>query len=97
LFWDTEIKTCLRCHSFGSSTPTSTAPSLLHVYGRPVASDAFANYSDALKSKGGSWNDENLSSFLRNPNSYAPGTQMPNLNLSDSEIRTIVKILKENH
>jgi glucose/arabinose dehydrogenase len=96
LFWDVEVKTCLRCHSFAPSNPTSTAPSLLHVYGRAIASDAFVNYSSALRSKGGSWNDENLSSFLRNPNSFAPGTQMPNLNLSDSDIKGIVKVLKRN-
>jgi glucose/arabinose dehydrogenase len=96
LFWDDEIKTCLRCHSFAPSNPTSAAPSLLHVYGRAVGSDAFAKYSNALKSKGGSWNDENLSSFLRNPNSFAPGTQMPNLNLSESDIKSIVKVLKAN-
>lgn len=62
---------CKGCHS------VSIAPTLRGVADRPIGSDQeFHGYSEALKTKGGTWTDENLDAFLRAPREFAPGTRM---------------------
>jgi mono/diheme cytochrome c family protein len=41
-------------------------------------------------------NPEFLRRWLRDPQAIKPNTQMPNLNLSDSEIKALVAFLSEN-
>src|SRR3954468_13628542 len=68
-------KKCAACHTFGKGEPNRVGPNLYGVIGRPKASGSF-DYSPALKSKGGNWTVDDLSAFLANPRTYAPGTKM---------------------
>lgn len=63
---------CNLCHADPSS-----APSLKGVAGRPIASTAYSNYSDALKAKANiPWTDANLDAFLTDSQAFAPGSWM---------------------
>jgi cytochrome c2 len=63
---------CSVCHGDPSS-----APSLTGVAGRPIASTAYSNYSDALKAKSKqAWTDANLDAFLTDSQAFAPGSWM---------------------
>ncbi len=66
---------CKACHRIAEGK-NATGPSLYGVVGRAQASIADFNYSDALKSLGGTWTPENLNTFLTKPKDYAPGTKM---------------------
>ncbi len=73
-------KRCLACHSFEQGGPNKVGPHLFAVVGRPVASVADYNYSDAMKafSDGGTkvWDDALLDTYLDDPRKVVPGTKM---------------------
>lgn len=93
LHFENELKVCQTCHSFEASTPASMAPSLLAIVNRKIGADNFSKYTDAMKSKDGTWTQENLTAFLIDPQSVVPGTAMPKLGLSKSEAKKISEIL----
>jgi cytochrome c2 len=72
---------CMYCHHFGPTSPSDFAPSLTDLFGREIASDNF-RYSAGLRAKQGTWTEEALREFLRDPSGFAEGTVMPNLGLS---------------
>lgn len=76
------LKSCNECHSFEENVHAA-GPSLNGVIGRMVAGSGFTGYSDALKSVGGSWDEERLRTYLVDPSGFAPGTLMPDMNLSE--------------
>ena len=51
-------------------------PNLWGVLGEPVGKGHGFAFSEALASKGGTWNWDNLSEWLANPKKFAPGTKM---------------------
>ena len=84
---------CLNCHHFGDTNSTHLAPTLASIIGRKIASDGFERYSESLSRKGGTWDIKSLEAFIRNPNKFAPGTSMPNQNLSDTQVNEIIMTL----
>ncbi|MDX1637128.1 MAG: PQQ-dependent sugar dehydrogenase [Balneolaceae bacterium] len=82
----TAITACRQCHSIEPGDH-DMAPSLAMVFDANISSTDFANYSPALKQKNGVWTRENLGKFLQNPESFAPGTTMPNPGLNDEAVR----------
>jgi cytochrome c2 len=88
------IDTCSQCHSFVAGDHQN-APSLGRVYGSAIASTTFAGYSDALRSRGGRWNREALLAFIADPQGFAPGTNMPNPEINDPQVREeVVNLLQ---
>jgi len=71
-------------------------PSLTGVFGRDIGTLPGTPYSDALATKEGRWNRENLTAFLENPSAFAPGTNMPNQRLRPEDISRIVAALEAN-
>jgi cytochrome c2 len=87
---------CTGCHSFAEHDQFEWTPSLYHVYGRPIASSVFANYSNGLKAKSGVWDEASLTAFLLSPSTFAPGTTMPGGLMDPSQIPDVIAALKRN-
>jgi cytochrome c2 len=91
--FDEKIQSCLKCHHFEQSTPSSLAPSLANVFGKKIGGDSFEKYSTAMMKATGFWDKQKLTAFLTDPQSVIPGTSMPNPELTQDEVREVVKIL----
>jgi len=65
---------CSVCHQLNGTD--GVGPHLNGVVDRPKHSIDGFNYSDALLALEGEWTPDNLSEFIENPRSYAPGTAM---------------------
>ena len=88
------IEICATCHSFEPNVHEG-APGLGAIFGSKIAATGFSNYSNALSSRTGSWTEDELSTFIRDPQAYAPGTSMPDPGVEDKDvINSIVRILK---
>lgn len=77
---------CAECHSFEVDDHAG-APSLARIFGDEIAGSSFEGYSAGLRGRGGTWTREALAEFLKDPQSFAPGTAMPNPEIADDEVR----------
>lgn len=84
------FKKCAACHNAQPGGANALGPALFGVMGNPVAAHPGFAFSDALKSKGGTWDWETMSSWLTNPKKFAPGTKMTFAGLSKPEDRANV-------
>lgn len=93
------IKGCMGCHSIDRdvNSPGSYGPNLFGVLGRQIASTGYANYSESLRNSAalGKWTKESLFAFLRSPQIFAPGSNMPGMSpaVSDRDINQIIDAL----
>lgn len=87
------VSKCLACHHMGSTNPSHLAPTLSDIGSRPVASDTYAKYSDALRKAGGSWTRERVKAFIQDPTKVVPGTGMPKPDVTPDELSEIVNTL----
>jgi cytochrome c len=84
------FKKCAACHNADKGGPNQLGPNLWGVLGEPIGKGRGFAFSDALASKGGSWNWDNLSEWLKSPRSFAPGTKMTFAGLGDPQDRANV-------
>lgn len=80
-------KVCGACHTFGPGEPNKIGPNLAGIVGKSRASTAGFAYSDAMKAKGGSWNQDSLNEYLWNPKKFIPGNKMVFVGLKKPEDR----------
>jgi len=82
---------CVACHTIASGGPNGIGPNLYHTLGEPIGEGkaGFA-FSDALKSKGGTWTFEAMDHWLSSPREFANGTKMSFAGLSKPEDRANV-------
>jgi cytochrome c len=83
-------KQCEICHNVEEGQGAKIGPDLYGVVGRPVASVAGFNYSQALKAKGGTWTFDALNTWLTNPRGDVPGTLMTFAGLESEKQRADV-------
>jgi cytochrome c len=86
------FKKCVACHTIAQGGANGIGPNLWGTVGKPLASHAGFAYSDALKSKGGTWTFEALNEWLSNPKKYAPGNKMTFAGLGNPEERAAVML-----
>ena len=84
------FKKCAACHNAEPGGANALGPALYGVMGNPVAAHPGFAFSDALKSKGGTWDWEAMSAWLANPKKFAPGTKMTFAGLSNPQDRADV-------
>ncbi|WP_373476370.1 cytochrome c family protein [Sphingorhabdus sp.] len=84
------FKKCVACHTIAQGGANGIGPNLWGTVGKPLGSHAGFAYSDALKSKGGTWTFEALNEWLANPKKYAPGNKMTFAGLGNPEERAAV-------
>ena len=87
---EADAKVCQACHNLEKGAGAKIGPPLYGVVGRAKGSAAGFDYSEALKSKGGSWTYADLDSFLADPKAYAPGTKMTFAGESDPAKRASI-------
>lgn len=81
------FKKCAACHTANSGGANGIGPNLFGTIGKPVAGHAGFAFSDALKSKGGTWDWATLDEWLKSPAKFAPGTKMSFAGLGKGEDR----------
>lgn len=81
---------CLSCHAIAPDEPVLVGPTLWGVVGRPVASVAGFEYSDALRAKGGTWTRERLDRWIAGPAAVTPGTKMTLAGVRSAADRKVV-------
>lgn len=67
---------CASCHTFDEGGANGNGPNLWNIVNREVGSVAGFNYSAALTDFGGVWTYERLNEYIKDSQSYVPGTGM---------------------
>jgi cytochrome c len=87
---------CISCHSIAAGE-TKVGPSLHAIIGRPAGQIAGFHYSDANKHSGKVWTEQELYTYLANPQKDVPGTYMTFIGVSDPQKRAdVIAYLQEN-
>ena len=84
------FKKCTACHNAEPGGSNALGPALYGVMGNPIAGHPGYAFTDALKSKGGTWDWKTMSEWLASPKKFAPGTKMTFAGLSKPEDRANV-------
>lgn len=81
------FRRCAACHTIDEGGRNRIGPNLFGVFDRDIASRDDFNYSDALLSLEGRWDDEAINQYLLSPRTYARGTKMAFAGIRKTEDR----------
>jgi cytochrome c len=82
---------CSACHTLTKGGAAGFGPNLYGIVGAKAFSQAGFHYSDAVKGKAGIvWTPETISTWLQNPQAFAPGTTMSFAGLKNDQTRADV-------
>jgi cytochrome c len=82
------FRACVACHTLSAREPQRAGPTLAGLYGRRIASLPGYRFSEALKHMDIVWTPETVSKlFELGPNTYTPGTKMPEQRIGSAEDR----------
>ena len=70
------FRRCIACHTVEQNGAHGIGPNLNGVVGRPRASVTGYAYSNAMKAKGGVWDEAAFDAYLEQPMMAIPGTRM---------------------
>jgi cytochrome c len=86
---------CRICHEVGAEAKNRIGPHLNKVLGRVAGSVEGYQYSTANRMSAVTWNEENLSAFIRDPRAYMPGTKMAFAGIkNEKELLDLIAYLK---
>jgi len=85
------FKKCAACHTINQGGANGVGPNLYATMGEAIAQGkgGFA-FSDALKSKGGTWDFDKMNAWLTSPRKFADGTKMTFAGLGNAQDRANV-------
>jgi cytochrome c len=87
---------CVSCHSVAAGE-NRVGPTLHAIVGRPAGRIPSFHYSDANKKSGKVWTDQELYTYLANPQKEVPGTYMTFVGVNDPQKRAdVIAYLQEN-
>jgi len=88
---------CARCHALNAQGVRRSGPHFAGLFGRRVGTVAGYRYSDALKGKNFTWNEDTLFKlFDVGPDKFLPGTKMPVQRVPNrKKLAQLVDYLKE--
>jgi cytochrome c len=90
------FRQCMTCHVTTAGV-NKVGPSLHGIIGRTAGTVPGFRYSEANKSSGITWTEQELYVYLENPKAKIPGTIMAFVGLRDSKQRAdVIAYLKEN-
>jgi cytochrome c len=90
------FRLCIACHSIGENARNKTGPQLNGLFGRKAGSVEGYAYSPAMQNSGIVWNNENFTSFIKDPHSFMPLTKMAFVGLNDeANIKDLIAYLKK--
>ena len=72
----TVFKQCQVCHSIGPGAKNKIGPELNGLDGRAAGTVPNFDYSDANRSSGIVWNEENFKEYVKYPRAFVRGTKM---------------------
>ena len=86
---------CRSCHQIGEGAHNAVGPVLNGLIGRPSASIATYNYSEAMKKAGWVWDEATFKDYIKDPKAKVPGTKMSFAGLTkQSDIDNVTAYLK---
>jgi cytochrome c len=86
---------CKVCHAIGPGATNKVGPELNGVVGRPAGSVPGYNYSQANKTSGIVWSEDELGRYLHDPRGVVPGTKMTFAGLSkDVDVANVIAYLR---
>jgi cytochrome c len=80
-------KVCAACHTFDQGGANKVGPNLFGIVNEPIGQGKGYQFSDALKSKGGTWTPQALNEWLYKPQAFAKGTKMTFAGISKAQER----------
>jgi cytochrome c len=83
-------KKCQVCHTFDKGGANKIGPNLFGVVGENIGEGKGYQFSDALKSKHGTWDVDTLNAWLYKPQEFAKGTKMTFVGLPKAKDRADV-------
>jgi cytochrome c len=87
---------CVSCHS-AAAGENKVGPSLHAIIGRKAGAIPGFRYSDANKNSGKVWSEQELYTYLANPQKEVPGTYMTFIGVQDPQKRAdVIAYLQEN-
>ncbi len=87
---------CRICHAIGPGAPNKVGPELNGVVGRTAGSVPDYNYSEANKTSGIVWTEDELTGYLHDPRGVVPGTKMTFGGLKkDEDVANVIAYLKQ--
>ena len=85
------FRMCAPCHAGEKDGPHRLGSNLWGIVGSRKAAHPDFRYSEALKARGGTWSYRELAEYLHNPRTFAPGTSMFFVGMTDN--RKIANLL----
>lgn len=82
------FKKCTTCHTINKGGANGQGPNLWGIMGAAIGKHAPGfPYSPALAGKGGNWDWESMSAWIKSPRDFAPGTKMTFAGIGNGEER----------